>query len=125
MTKQYVIMEVVPILDSAEFKPTGCSEDDGTWIDSRHVIDREILRQRLTNIIVSDHEGWSLRNYVDEAFHLILDPPKLEGDQFWTWADGHPNPNDERFWNTGERKFNLNNYDRACKAWLAKMPRKP
>ena len=56
---------------------------------------------------------------------LILDPPKPEGDEFWKWADGHPNPNDERFWNGGERKFNLDNYDRARKAWFAKMPRKP
>ena len=112
MGKNFVIMEVESVSsdEAAGFQPIGCPGEDGTWIDPRHVIDESALHQRIFAICGNDQDEIAL-------------PPKPEGDEFWKWADGHPNPNDERFWG-GERKFNLDNYDRARKAWLAKMPRK-
>ena len=112
--KQYVIMEVEPIPDGAiGFKHIGRDMNDGTWIDSCHVIDGETLRRRLESIITSDHEGWSLGEYVKEAVSLILNPPKKPESEWDIWDKNCPMTD----WTPKMKK--------ALAAWIKAMPRKP
>ena len=78
-------------------------------IVTEDVIDEETLRERLKRIITADHEGWCLLEYVEEAFKLILDPPKEE-DEWETWANDCPLPL------AREDRLDLGD-------WLRKMPR--
>jgi len=85
MRREYfVISEVVPV------DPTNLSDgfkfpSDDNWVDSTYVIDGDRLRYGIPRGDRFFNGGWwngSQTYYANSSVRLILDPPKLEGDEW-------------------------------------------
>ena len=118
MGKTFVIMECRAFHNFPErgYVPTDDhGRDDETWIDPRHVIEGERLRNGIPNGETAFHcgpcLGWREETHSYDSM-LILDPPKPTWDEWETWANDCP------LSFTRQDRLDLGD-------WLRKMPRKP
>uniref|UniRef100_A0A6H1ZZU9 Uncharacterized protein n=1 Tax=viral metagenome TaxID=1070528 RepID=A0A6H1ZZU9_9ZZZZ len=84
MGKKFIICEIEP--NGEGWRPVhDDSSDAATWIDSRHVIDGDRLREATP--LAGDRYfcpkvGWTIAPMNSPITALILDPPKPEGDEW-------------------------------------------
>jgi len=112
MGKKFAVFEVESF--AGGFVPISGPVDDKTWIDSRHVIDGDRLREATP--LAGDRYfcpkvGWTIAPMNSPMTALILDPPKPEGDEWERWVDDCPILKNEGM-------------DEVLKNWFRVMPRK-
>jgi len=113
MGKKFIICEIEP--NGEGWRPVhDDSSDAATWIDSRHVIDGDRLREATP--LAGDRYfcpkvGWTIAPMNSPITALILDPPKPEGDEWERWVDDCPILKNEGM-------------NEVLKNWFRVMPRK-